>query len=77
VNITERQRKELETALDQMYLECGDVLSIRAKGLYVRASAIVRDRPAGQRKVRSDFDTKRVDKRQGDCVGDGAVEGVA
>jgi hypothetical protein len=64
MNITNDERELLERALDELHELCryhcdnGPELA-RATGLYLRSISVVRDRPEGERRVRSDFMTKR------------------
>jgi hypothetical protein len=62
MNITEKQRAILEHALDT----ASEHLPERsvAQKEFARAIAIVRERPAGQRRVRSDFNQKRKTAQQ-------------
>lgn len=56
--IDEKKRELLERALDEMHglIQGAPTREYtRATTLYFRAVAIVRDRPAGERRVRSDF----------------------
>lgn len=53
----------IETALDAMYLKLGPN-DFRERALAVKALQYVREVPKGQRRVRSDHNAKRVDKRQ-------------
>jgi len=65
MKLTGRDRECIERALDQLSeaLEAGvdatGAQIVRAKRAYYQAVSIVRDRPDGQRKVRSDFAGER------------------
>lgn len=62
MTITPAERARLEHALDEMALALRDPEPSRvcdALLLYERCIAIVRDRPAGERRVRSDNGTSR------------------
>lgn len=63
MNITTAERQQIETALDDLMLAVeapGDQMAaFRARRRYLKAIAIVRDRPADVRRVRSDFGGQR------------------
>ncbi len=59
MQITEKQRAVLEEALDCMMLGVSMQEWPACSVKYEKAIAIVREKPAGQRRVRSDFNTKR------------------
>jgi hypothetical protein len=61
--LDENQRQTIETALDAAYLKLGPN-DFKERALVVKGLQIVRERPQGQRRVRSDHNAKRVDKRQ-------------
>lgn len=73
MKITDAERAQLEQALDALYVAmkapadhpCTRLAQQRrAAQEYVRAVSIVRDRPAGHTKVRSDFNRQRPTPQQ-------------
>jgi hypothetical protein len=71
VHLSERERERIERALDAMYdiiMDDEDATGaelLMATRLYVQAVGIVRERPPGDRKVRSDFMHKRGPRLRG------------
>ena len=61
MTITESDRELIERALDMMAVRssCGGKLTVQEIRLYEAAVAVVRERPAGQRRLRRDFLTQR------------------
>lgn len=61
--MNEIERQRIETALDRLYEiaseNCTEQTLVEVTTLYGKAVAIVRERPAGHRRVRSDFQAKR------------------
>lgn len=61
--MTEIERQRLETALDRLYdiasEHCDEQELVEVTKHYGLAVAIVRERPEGHRRVRSDFQTNR------------------
>jgi hypothetical protein len=65
MQISEKERAILEDALDRLFMMTDDRLSIgnvKAITIYTKALGIVRERPAGTRRVRSDAGAKRATK---------------
>lgn len=62
MNITPAQRNDIETALDELFMVMAPANPFdrhRVTRRYQKAIAIIRDRPAGFRKIRSDEGDRR------------------
>lgn len=66
MNLSNAERAAVEQALDELALAA--TMTPRLSRLYERAAAIVRERPVGTRRVRSDFNGRRVPAAQIDFV---------
>lgn len=65
--MTPAQRSDIETCLDRMRDELVEAGRFRypLEGLYLRAIRIVREVPAGTRRIRKDFGARRPGRQQG------------
>lgn len=64
MSLPERDRELLERALDTLagYAGCGTKAPSKVIRLYEKAIAVVRERPLGTRRLRSDFTSRRAPK---------------
>lgn len=59
MKLPDPDRETIEHALDALWLSLPQPKDWRAGQLYLRAIAIVRERPGPGRRIRSDFQTRR------------------